>query len=58
MLGSRQISLGAVIWLVIGAIVAAGHHFFAHLQTVSEIGSAILAVLAWPLVVLHIHIAI
>lgn len=51
-------SLGGAIWLVIGAIVAANHHFFAHLQTVSQIGSAILAVLVWPLVVLHIHIAI
>ncbi|MDQ6617003.1 MAG: hypothetical protein M3083_20220 [Actinomycetota bacterium] len=58
MLRTRHISLAGVIWLVIGVIVASSHHFLAHLQTVSEILSAILAVLVWPLVLLHVHIAI
>jgi hypothetical protein len=58
MLRTRQVSLGGVIWLVVGVIVASSHHFMARLQTVSEIGSAILAVLVWPLVLLHIHIMI
>lgn len=58
MLRSRQVSLGGVIWLVIGVIVASSHHFFATLKTINEIGSAILAVLLWPLVVLHVHIGI
>jgi hypothetical protein len=58
MLRTRKVSLGAVIWLVVGVIVASSHHFLAHLQSTSEIGSAILAVLVWPLVLLHIHIAI
>jgi hypothetical protein len=58
MLRSRQVSLGGVIWLVVGVIVASSHHFFAQLQTTSQIGSAILAVLVWPLVLLHIHIGI
>lgn len=50
--------MGSVIWLIVGVIVASSHHFFAQLQTISEIGSAILAVLVWPLVVLRVHIAI
>ena len=58
MLRSKRISLGAVIWLVVGVIVASSHHFLAELKTTSEIGSAILATLVWPLVLLHIHIAI
>jgi len=57
-LRSRQVSLGGVIWLVLGVIVASSHHFFAQLKTTTEIGSAILAVLIWPLVLLHVHIGI
>ena len=45
-----------VAWIVIGIIVASNRHYFAHLQTASDVGSAILAVLVWPLVLLHIHI--
>ena len=54
----RRISLGVVIWLVIGAIVAANHNFFDHLNGLSPILSAVLAVLVWPLVVLKVHVAI
>jgi hypothetical protein len=57
-LRSRRISLGGTIWLVVGVIVASSHHFLAELKTTSEIGSAVLAILVWPLVLLHIHIAI
>ena len=58
MLRSRQVSLVTVIWLIAGVIVASSHHFFAQLQTLSQVLSAILAVLVWPLVLLHIHVAI
>jgi len=58
MLRGRRLTLGGVIWLVVGVIVASGHHFLAQLHTTSQIGSAILAVLLWPLVLLHIHIGI
>lgn len=58
MLRTRRLSLVSVIWLVVGVIVASGHHFFATLKTTSQIGSAVLAILAWPLVLLHIHIGI
>jgi hypothetical protein len=54
----RQVSLGAVVWIVIGFVVAATHHFLETLNSASTIGSAVLAVIAWPLVLLHIHIAI
>ncbi len=58
MVRSRQVSLVTVIWLIVGVIVAASHHFFTQLQTVSQVLSAILAVLLWPLLLLHIHVAI
>jgi hypothetical protein len=54
----RHFSFGGLIWLVIGVIVAANHDFLAHLDSAGGIGSAVLAVLAWPLVVLKVHIGI
>jgi hypothetical protein len=57
-LGGRQMSLGTVVWLVVGLLVAANHHFLDHLDTVSRVLSAVLAVAVWPLVVLHVHFGI
>ena len=57
MLG-RKVSLGIVVWLVIGMVVAANHRFLDHPDSLSRILSAALAVGAWPLVVLRIHVAI
>ncbi len=51
-------SLLPLIWIVIGVIVAATHHFFAHLGTIGAILSAILAVILWPLILLGVKIAI
>lgn len=47
-----------MVWIVIGMIVAASNNFFDTLNTVSGVGSAILAVALWPLVLLNVHIAI
>jgi hypothetical protein len=48
-----------LVWLVVGAIVAATHHYFEHVETIRQVGSAILAILFWPLLLLgidlHIH---
>jgi hypothetical protein len=51
-------SLLPVIWIVIGIIVAATHHFFDHVGTIGAIISAILAVVLWPLILLGVKIAI
>jgi hypothetical protein len=51
-------SLGGVIWIVVGLIVAATHHYFHTLTTVSTFLSAVLAVIAWPLILLHVHISV
>jgi ABC-type anion transport system duplicated permease subunit len=55
---SRQVSLVAVIWIVIGMLVAANHHFLEHLDSLSRVLSAVLAVAVWPLVVLDVHFGI
>jgi ABC-type anion transport system duplicated permease subunit len=54
----RSVSVGFVIWLVIGFLVAANRGFLNHVDTLTGILSAVLAVLAWPLVLLNIHVAI
>jgi hypothetical protein len=57
-MGRRHISLGGLIWIIIGIVVAANHHLLSNLNTVSHIATAILAVIVWPLVLLGVHIAI
>jgi hypothetical protein len=48
-----------VVYIVIGVVVAASHHYFVHLGGLKPIASAIIAVLLWPLVLfgvsLHLH---
>jgi hypothetical protein len=53
-----RLNLLAVIYLVAGAIVAATHHYFTHLHTIQQFGSAVLAVLLWPLIFLGINLHI
>lgn len=54
----RPVSLGFVIWIVIGLVVAANKGFLDGIGTVEGAVSAVLAVLLWPLVVLGINAAI
>lgn len=54
----RPVSLGFVIWIVIGLVVASNKGFLGRLDDLSGVLSAVLAVLLWPLVLLEVHIAI
>jgi hypothetical protein len=47
-----------LVYLVIGIVVAAQHHYLAHLNTGREIVNMLLAVAFWPLVLLHHPIVI
>jgi hypothetical protein len=44
--------------MVVGLVVAANEGFLGHLDSLSGVLSAVLAVLAWPLVVFNVHVAI
>jgi hypothetical protein len=44
-----------VAYVVIGLIVASSHHYFAHLDGIKPIASAVLAVLLWPLVLFGVN---
>ena len=52
------VSWVVVLWLVIGAIVAATHHYWSNIHTLKAVISAILATILWPLVLLHVNLHI
>ncbi|HEV2768257.1 MAG TPA: hypothetical protein VGV63_11210 [Acidimicrobiales bacterium] len=54
----RKVSLGVVVWIVVGVIVATRDGFFDDLGSLSNVLSAILAVAVWPLVLLEVHFGI
>ena len=51
--------LVAVVYLVVGGIVSATHHYWSHVDSLKAIISGILATVLWPLILiginLHIH---
>ena len=49
-------SVVGIVYIVIGLIVASGHGYFSDLNRTMPILSAILAVLAWPLVLIGIDL--
>ena len=51
-----RIGLGGFIYLVIGVIVAASHHYFLHIATAKAVVSVVLAVILWPLILLGINL--
>ena len=55
---SFNLGLLGTAYLVAGAIIAATHHYYAHVHTARQIGSAVLAVLLWPLLFLGIDLHI
>jgi hypothetical protein len=48
-----------LVYLVVGGIVAATHHYWSNLHTLKQVISAVLATVLWPLILigvnLHIH---
>lgn len=49
----------SVLWLIVGVLVARSHDYLAHMNTVRQVLSAVLAIVLWPLLLLgislHIH---
>ena len=50
--------IGTVIYVVIGAFVAAANNYFSHVSTIEGVASAVIAILLWPLVLIGIDIRI
>ena len=51
-------SLLFLIYIGVGLVIAATHHYFSHLGSIRSILSAILAVVLWPLILLGINLHI
>jgi len=47
-----------VVYLILGAVVASAHHYFAHVATLKPLISLVLAVALWPLLLLGINLHI
>lgn len=45
-----------VVYIIVGAVVAATNHYFTHLDALKPIASAALAVLLWPLVLVGVSL--
>lgn len=56
----ERVSIGGVIYLIIGALVANSHGYLVDLSTIGQLLSALLAILLWPLLFLgvNLHLAI
>ncbi|MEA2132652.1 MAG: hypothetical protein QOC68_561 [Solirubrobacteraceae bacterium] len=48
----------SLVYLVVGVLVAASHHYFAHANTLKPLLSAVLAVALWPLLLVGISLHI
>jgi hypothetical protein len=57
-LARPRIGLIPLVYLVIGIVVANSHHYFENVDTTRTVGSAILAVVLWPLLLLGIDLHI
>jgi hypothetical protein len=53
-----RINVVALVYLVIGVLVAVARDYFENLNNIKQIISALLAVLLWPLVLLGIELHI
>ena len=47
-----------IVYLVIGVVVANSHHYFTHLNSLTSVLSALLAVLLWPLILVGVSLHI
>jgi predicted membrane channel-forming protein YqfA (hemolysin III family) len=53
---TRRMWFVLIAYIVIGVLIAASHHYFAHIVGLRQLASAILAVLLWPLVLIGISL--
>ena len=53
-----QVGIGTLIYLIVGVILAASHHYFSNASTLKPIVSALLAIVLWPLMLLGVNLHI
>ncbi len=53
---SMRLSLGSIIWLIVGVLLASSHHYLNHVNALKPVVSALLAIVLWPLLLLGINL--
>jgi hypothetical protein len=56
MISMFRSGLISVIYLVVGVVVAASHHYLRNLNAVRPVASAVLGIALWPLVLLSVNL--
>lgn len=53
-------SLACIAYVIIGVIVASQHSYYAHLASLSQVLSAVVATTLWPLILLgaNLHLSL
>jgi hypothetical protein len=51
-----RLSIGSVIWLIVGVLMASAHHYLDNVGTLKPLVSALLAIALWPLLLLGINL--
>jgi hypothetical protein len=47
-----------IVYPVIGVVIAGSHHYFTHLNSLTSVLSALLAVVLWPLILSGVNLHI
>ncbi|MGI8921719.1 MAG: hypothetical protein ACR2HD_08650 [Solirubrobacteraceae bacterium] len=47
-----------LIYVIIGAVIAQQHHYFAHVNSIAQVASAALAIVLWPLILFQVNLHI
>ncbi len=47
-----------IVYLAVGVFIANSHHYFAHLNSLTAVLSALLAVVLWPLILFGVNLHI
>jgi hypothetical protein len=51
-------TISGLVYVIIGAFVAAANHYFAHVGKLAGVLDAVIAIIIWPLVLLGVDIRI
>lgn len=52
----RNISIGGIIYIIIGIVIAANQQYLVDLTSLGRIISALLAIVFWPLVLVGVNL--
>jgi hypothetical protein len=52
----RRYSIGSIIYILLGVLVASNHGYLSSLGSISQLLSALIAIVLWPLLLLGVNL--